>query len=113
MHSPLREFKANVFAALAHPTRIAIVDELRDGEVSAGELADRLGAEPSNLSQHLAVLRDRDIVVRRKDGTQVYYALRDPVLLKVLDVLKRYFNAHLRRSATRLDELRPRRLRNG
>jgi DNA-binding transcriptional ArsR family regulator len=113
MQSALREFKANVFAALAHPTRIAVVDELREGEVSAGELADRLEAEPSNLSQHLAVLRDRDIVVRRKDGTQVYYALRDPVLLKVLDVLKRYFNAHLRHSATKLDELRPRRPRNG
>ena len=46
------------------------MDELREGEVSAGELADRLDAEPSNLSQHLAVLRDRDIVVRRKEGTR-------------------------------------------
>jgi len=93
MHSQLREFKANIFAALAHPIRIAIVDALRKGQVTAGELADRLDAEPSNLSQHLTVLRDREVVSRQKAGTQTYYSLRDPILLPLLDVLKRHFQS--------------------
>lgn len=108
MDSPLRQFKANIFQALAHPTRIAIVDELRAGDVSTAALLATLGVEPANLSQHLAILRDKQVVTRRKVGTQVFYALRDPVLLEVLDLLRQYFHAHLQRSASMLDELRPR-----
>jgi ArsR family transcriptional regulator len=103
--SSLRSFKAQIFQALAHPTRIAVVEALRDGEMSAGALLGRLSIEPANLSQHLAVLRARQVVVSRKAGNQVYYTLRDPVLVEVLDLLKRYFNAHLQQSAALLDEL--------
>ncbi len=95
MNSPLRTFKAEVFQALAHPTRIAIVEALRDGEVGAGTLLTHLQVEAANLSQHLAVLRAKQIVVSRKAGNQVYYTLRDPVLIQVLDLLKEYFNTHL------------------
>jgi ArsR family transcriptional regulator len=105
--SPLRLFKAQVFQALSHPTRIAIVDELRDGEVNFTALLAKLAVEPANLSQHLAILRHRQIVSGRKAGKQVYYALRDPMLLEVLDLLKEYFNAHLQQSVAMLDELQP------
>ncbi|MGE0813836.1 MAG: ArsR/SmtB family transcription factor [Vicinamibacterales bacterium] len=105
MNSPLRTFKAELFQALAHPTRIAVVEALRDGELSAGALLDHVPVEPANLSQHLAVLRTKQVVNSRKAGNQVYYTLRDPVLIEVLDVLKRYFNAHLRQTAARLDEI--------
>ncbi|MGD9905072.1 MAG: ArsR/SmtB family transcription factor [Vicinamibacterales bacterium] len=105
MNSPLRTFKAEIFQALAHPTRIAVVEALRDGELSAGALLAHVPVEPANLSQHLAVLRTKQVVDSRKAGNQVYYTLRDPVLIEVLDVLKRYFNAHLRRTAARLDRL--------
>ena len=88
MNSALKSFKAQVFQALAHPTRIAIVEALRDGEMSAGALQAHLQVEQANLSQHLAVLRARQIVVSRKAGNQVYYTLRDPVLIQVLDLLK-------------------------
>ena len=53
----LRKFKAQIFQALAHPTRIAIIEALRDGELPAGRLLDLLQVEQANLSQHLAVLR--------------------------------------------------------
>lgn len=105
MNSPLRVFKAEVFQALAHPTRIAVVEALRDGEMSAGALLAQLTVEPANLSQHLAVLRTKQVVVSRKAGNQVYYTLRDPVLIEVLDLLKQYFNAHLQQSAAMLDEM--------
>src|SRR5207249_4935092 len=89
-------FKAGVFQALAHPTRIAIVELLRDeGEVSVSRIYERLDLEQSNASQHLAVLRSKLIAVGRKDGSQVFYSLRDPLLGKILDLMRQYFHAHL------------------
>ena len=105
MDSPLRVFKAQVFQGLAHPTRVAIVEALRDGEVGAGALLAQLQIEPANLSQHLSVLRAKRIVVGRKVGNQVYYTLRDPVLVQVLDLLKQYFNAHLHETVAMLDQM--------
>ena len=102
MDASLRAFKAQVFQALAHPTRIAIVDALRDGELSAGALQARLEVEQANLSQHLAVLRAKQIVSTRKAGNQVYYVLRDPVLIEVLDLLRRYLQSQLSETAAML-----------
>jgi ArsR family transcriptional regulator len=105
MPDALRRFKAQVFQALAHPTRIAIVEALKDGELAAGRLQEELGIEQANLSQHLAVLRSRHVVVNRKVGNQVFYALRDPVLLEVLALLRGYFSAHLNETLAMLGEL--------
>jgi ArsR family transcriptional regulator len=106
MTQELRRFKASIFQGLAHPTRIAIVERLGKGEASAGQLIEDLGLEQANASQHLAVLRAREIVIGRKEGNQVFYSLRDPVLLKVLDILKHYFYGQLSRSASMLEEIR-------
>lgn len=106
MNHALREFKAEIFQGLAHPTRIAIIDALRDGEATAGALIERLKLEQANTSQHLAVLRAKQLVASRKAGNQVYYSLRDPVIIEVLDVLKRYFDAHLSQTARNLKEIR-------
>lgn len=91
----LRRFKAEVFQALAHPTRIHIVESLADGEVPVSSLVERIGIEPANLSQHLSVLRSKGLVVNRKEGAQVFYSLRDPLLSEVLRDMKRYFQAHV------------------
>ena len=91
----LREYKASIFQALAHPTRIAILEVLREGEISARAIQERLGIEQANLSQHLAILRSRQIVSHRKEGNQVFYSLRNKVLIKVLDMMRQYFQAHL------------------
>jgi DNA-binding transcriptional ArsR family regulator len=106
MPDSLRRFKAEFFQALAHPTRIAIVELLRDGELSAGALIERLGVEQANASQHLTVQRSKHIVVNRKVGNQVFYSVRDPLILEVLDVMKRYFYAHLTESQAMLDEMK-------
>lgn len=95
MPHALRQFKAHLFQALAHPTRIAIIEALRRGELSAGQLQEQLQVEQANLSQHLAVLRSRQVVVNRKAGNQVYYSLPHPVLTQILDLLKQYFYAQL------------------
>jgi ArsR family transcriptional regulator len=101
----LRRFKAQLFQGLAHPTRIAIIEALREGEQPSSKLLDRLQVEQANLSQHLAVLRARHVVVNRKVGNQVYYAVRDPVLFQVLDLLRQYFNSHLTETLAMLGEL--------
>ena len=106
MHDSLRRFKADIFQALAHPTRIAIVDLLRDGEVSAGVFPEALGVEPANASQHLAILRSKRIVKNRKEGNQVFYSLRDPSLIEVLDIMRRYFQKYLNESLAMLEEMR-------
>ncbi len=105
MQDALRKFKSNIFQALSHPTRIAIVEMLRDGELPAGVIIERLGIEQANASQHLAVLRAKQIVFNRKEGQQVFYAVRDPLLFDVLDIMRRYFHAHLSESMRMLNDL--------
>src|SRR5207244_12930917 len=96
MRDSLRRFKAGVFQALAHPTRIAIVELVRDEkEVPVSRIYERLGLEQANASQHLSVLRAKQIVTGRKDGNQVFYSLRDPLIAKVLNLMRQYFEAHL------------------
>lgn len=105
MTEDLRRFKAEIFQALAHPTRIAIVETLRNGEMSAGQIIQELGLEQGNGSQHLAVLRARHVVTSRKEGNQVFYALRDPALIEVLDILKRYFHSQISEAKSALAEM--------
>lgn len=105
MNEPLRRFKAEIFQALAHPTRIAIVEALRDGELPAGKLIDKLGLEQANASQHFAILRAKMILMNRKVGNQVFYSLRDPALIEVLDILRRYFYSQLADTVNMLEEV--------
>jgi DNA-binding transcriptional ArsR family regulator len=105
MPDTLRRFKAEFFQALAHPTRIAILEQLRDGELSAGAIIEKLGMEQANVSQHLAVLRSKQIVVNRKAGNQVFYSVRDPLIIEVLDLMRKYFHAHLSEALTMLEEM--------
>ncbi len=93
---PLRRFKADIFQALAHPTRIAILEFLGEGELSAGGLIEKLGMEQSNVSQHLAILRTKQIVSNRKAGNQVFYSVRDPLIIKVLHLMRTYCKTHLK-----------------
>jgi DNA-binding transcriptional ArsR family regulator len=101
----LRRFKADIFQALAHPTRIAILESLGDGELSAGALIEKLGIEQANVSQHLSVLRAKQIVSNRKAGNQVFYSVRDPIITKVLSLMRTYFHAHLKEALAMLDEM--------
>lgn len=105
MYSPLRRFKAEFFKALAHPGRIKMLESLRSGEKTVGELQALLHDEPANASQHLAVLRLKGIVVARKDGTTVYYSVRDPLLFELLDTAREIFNSHLLDTRDLLSEL--------
>ena len=104
MLDSLRRFKAGVFRAMAHPTRVGIVEQLRLGELSVGELCQRLDIEQANASQHLAVLRSKHLVETRKEGNQIFYRLRDPSMGEVLESLRRFYLAHMQEALAMLQE---------
>ncbi len=91
----LQAFKAAFFKVLAHPVRIRILELLVHGERSVQELQAALGLEQSVVSQQLAVLRTGNVVVGRKEGATVRYAVRDPQLAELLDVARQLFNNQL------------------
>ena len=98
MHSvagELQRFKAEFFRALAHPIRIEILEVLLQGERSVQELQDILKVDQPVVSQQLAVLRAKNIVEGRKEGTSVRYLVRDPLIGELLAVARRIFNNHL------------------
>jgi DNA-binding transcriptional ArsR family regulator len=105
VNDPLHRFKADIFQALAHPTRIAILDLVSEGELSAGDLNRLLGMEQANVSQHLGILRSKHLVTTRKAGNQVFYSVRDPIITSVLELMRSYFHAHLSESMDMLDAL--------
>ena len=100
----MRQFKAGIFQALAHPTRIFIVETLGEGEMAVGKLCEIVGIAQSNASQHLAVLRNKHIVETRKESNQIFYRLRDPLLGEVLQKMRQYFLAHATESMRMLEE---------
>ena len=106
MKDSLRGLKAEIFQALGHPTRIAIVEALRNGEMTAGGLIDKLDLEQANASQHLSVLRAKRVVVNRKVGNQVFYSLRSHRLVEVLDAMRLYFEEHLSEAMEMLEEIK-------
>lgn len=76
--------QARVLKALAHESRLMIVDRLSRGECSVGELTDLVGSDRSTVSKHLALLRAHGIVDDRRDGNVVYYSLVTPCVLNFL-----------------------------
>jgi DNA-binding transcriptional ArsR family regulator len=81
----LAELVARRFRAISEPTRIKLLDRLRDGEATVNELADQIGASQQNVSKHLSVLADAGILARRKNGNRVYYRIADEGVFTLCD----------------------------
>jgi ArsR family transcriptional regulator len=105
MNQALHRFKAEFFRALGHPARLVILEQLRGGEKSVNELQAVLGLDQSSVSQQLAVLRNKNIVESRKEGTTVYYTVRDPMIFQLLDIARAIFNNHLIDTQAMLQQL--------
>jgi ArsR family transcriptional regulator len=95
MPNQVANFKAEFFKALAHPVRIRILDCLRNGEKGVNELGELLQIEQANVSQQLAILRARNLVIGRKAGGGAFYSVPDRAVFKLLDVAKEIFSNHL------------------
>ncbi|HEY5593537.1 MAG TPA: metalloregulator ArsR/SmtB family transcription factor [Nitrospiria bacterium] len=79
---------ADICQTLANPKRLKILNVLREKEMSAGELLDLLEVPKANLSQHMAILRQKGIVSARRQGNTVYYRLARPKILKAFDLMR-------------------------
>ncbi len=102
----LRGFKAELFRAMAHPMRIRLLDALRDGEMSVGQLQAVLDAEQSPVSQHLAALRSQNLVIARRDGTSIRYQIDDPDIFTLLDIARDIYERQLARNQSMLNDSR-------
>ena len=108
----LQTFKAAFFKALAHPLRIRILELLVDGDLSVQELQEALRVEQPVVSQQLAVLRTNNIVVGKKAGVSVRYAVRDQLVADLLAIARQIFNNQLAGTQTLLRQLRRERVRS-
>jgi len=102
----LQMFKAQFFRALAHPTRIRILEILVRGGRTVQELQETLALDQPIVSQQLAVLRNQGVVSAQKEGVSVRYALRDPLVGDLLRVARSIFDNRLGTSTGLLRELR-------
>lgn len=82
------ELHARVCQTLANPTRLKILNALRDQEIPVAELARRTGTSMPNLSQHLAILRQRRVVVTRRQGVTIHYRIANPKILQAFDIMR-------------------------
>ena len=92
---PVYQLKAEFFKTLGHPARIRILEVLREGDHSVGELVPKVGIESSHLSHQLAVLRRAGVVRGRKVGTTVVYSVVDPRIFQLLEVAKQILTSSL------------------
>jgi DNA-binding transcriptional ArsR family regulator len=82
------ELHAEVCKTMSNPKRLEIINLLRSGEMSVEELASNMEIRTANLSQHLAVMRGKNIVETRRDGLKIYYGIVNPKVVKACDIMR-------------------------
>ena len=82
---------ARSLKAMSHPLRLKILCTLGDAEVSVQDIVDHVGTSQSNISQHLAILRDKGILSSRKDANRVYYKVGDSRTLALIGMMREVF----------------------
>jgi ArsR family transcriptional regulator len=80
--------------AMSHPLRLKILCTLGDQEISVQEIVDDVGTSQSNISQHLAILRDKGILASRKDANRVFYRVSDSRTLQLIGMMREVFCHH-------------------
>src|SRR3954451_23960932 len=100
---PVYLLKAEFFRTLGHPARVRILQLLRGGERTVGALQAALELDSSGTSQHLAALRKQGLVGSRREGTNVYYRVKDPRTLELLALARDILTAALEENRSLLD----------
>ncbi|GHJ97220.1 transcriptional regulator [Streptomyces sp. NE5-10] len=104
--APLYQLKAEFFKTLGHPVRIRVLELLSRREHAVSEMLAEIAVEPAHLSQQLAVLRRANLVVARREGSAVHYALTDPRVAELLAVARAILSGVLAGQAELLADLR-------
>ena len=82
------ELHADICKIFSNPKRLEIINTLKDKEVAAGELIERIGLSKANLSQHMSVLRSKGVVLTRREGVNVYYRIANPKIIQACHLMK-------------------------
>jgi DNA-binding transcriptional ArsR family regulator len=102
---PIHRVKAEFFRTLGHPARVRVLDLLKGGEMTVGYLQAELGIDSSGASQHLSAMRRQGILEARKEGTSVFYRVRDPRIFQMLESARQVIGSHLEEANALLGEL--------
>jgi len=100
----LLELHAAPCSILAHPTRLAMIEALRDGERTVTDLVDAVGTSAGNLSQHLGAMRDAGVVEARREGRYAFYRISDPRILRAFRLMREVLLSRLARDARLADD---------
>jgi DNA-binding transcriptional ArsR family regulator len=87
--------RAEVLRALAQPTRLKILDLLRNGERCICEIVPAINGEQSNISRHISVMQKSNLITTRKDGVKVMVKVRDPRIFEILDTVGLFLKAQM------------------
>ncbi|MGB9887356.1 MAG: ArsR/SmtB family transcription factor [Moorellales bacterium] len=101
----LVQLQADLLKAMAHPTRLRILDYLRRGERCVCEITEELELEQANVSQHLAVLKRQDLVSSRKDGLRVLYRVNYPQVYDLLETCRKILHLQAKATVSLLEEM--------
>lgn len=105
MQDRIYTYHAEMCKVFSHPKRLELINILREKEMSVGELSQKLGLPIGNLSQHLAMMRERRILVSRKEGNMVYYRIANPRLLEASDLLREIMFEQIRQDAALIQDV--------
>lgn len=103
MENQIYAYHAEMCQVFSHPKRLEAIDLLRHGEMTVSELSQKLALSPGNLSQHLSMMKDRHILLTRKEGNQVYYRIANPKLIQCFEMMQEMLFEQIRRDAALLD----------
>lgn len=95
----LAQYEVNLFKALAHPLRLKLLKRLCKNELCVCDLTEEEAFSQSNISQHLRILKDAELVVQRKDGLNVYYKVKDESLIDLIALADKMIQRNIEETA--------------
>ncbi len=111
MSAKMMELVARRFRTLGEPFRLRLLQQLEQGEKTVGELAEALDGNQPNVSKHLGILHEAGLVSRRREGNSIVYAISDPMVFRLCDLVCRSESERSRREFEALNDTAARRAR--
>lgn len=99
MEDQIYAYHADMCKVFSHPKRLEVINVLRDGEMTVSDLSQKLGLSVGNLSQHLSMMKERHILISRKQGNMVYYRIANPRLIPCFDMMREMLFDQIRQDA--------------
>ena len=96
-------YHAEMCQVFSHPKRLEVINVLRDGEMTVTELSQKLGLSLGNLSQHLSMMKERHVLLSRKEGNMVYYRIANPKLIRCFDMMREMLFEQIRQDAALIE----------